>query len=86
MTGRLPACDRARESGQVLDIHVTVATTSSGNNQDYVDIVGFAVMRVVAISSNAVTAYAISPVIADPTDSRLRRGQVARLSPWTNVN
>ena len=66
----------------LLPITVYVATSSAGGNQEYVDIVGFAVMRVAGITSNSVTAYAISPVIADPTDSRLRRGQVARLSPW----
>jgi len=66
----------------LLPLTINVATSSSGGNQEYVDIVGFAVMRVAAITSNAVTAYAISPVIADLTDSRLRRGQVARLAPW----
>jgi hypothetical protein len=29
-----------------------------------------------------VTAYAITPVIPDMNDERLRRGQVARLVPW----
>ncbi len=66
----------------VMQINVSIATASAGGNQEYVDIVGFAVMRVVGISSNSVTAYAITPVIADPSDSRLRRGQVARLAPW----
>jgi hypothetical protein len=63
-------------------IQLNVATSSSGGNQEYVDIVGFAVMRVADISSNTVSAYAITPVIPDPNDSRLRRGQVARLAPW----
>ncbi len=63
-------------------IRVNVGTSSSGGNQEYVDIVGFAVMRVADISSNTVSAYAITPVIPDPNDSRLRRGQVARLAPW----
>ncbi|HEU0244625.1 MAG TPA: hypothetical protein VFQ75_12025, partial [Candidatus Limnocylindrales bacterium] len=67
-------------------VQVNVATSSAGGNQEYVDIVGFAVMRVAGISSNSVTAYAITPVITDPSDSRLRRGQVARLSPWTTSN
>ena len=71
---------------KLLVIQVNVATSSAGGNQEYVDIVGFAVMRVVGITSNSVTAYAISEVIADPSDSRLRRGQVARLSPWTNFD
>lgn len=67
---------------RLIALTVYVATSSSGGNQEYVDIVGFAVMRVVAITSNSVAAYAITPVIADPSDSRLRRGQVARLAPW----
>jgi hypothetical protein len=67
---------------RLLVLTLDVGTTSSGGNQEYVDIVGFAVMRVAAITSNSVTAYAITPVITDPSDSRLRLGQVARLSPW----
>lgn len=67
---------------RLMIITVYVATSSSGGNQEYVDIVGFAVMRVVSVGANSVTAYAISPVISDPQDSRLRRGQVARLAPW----
>jgi Flp pilus assembly protein TadG len=57
------------------------ATGSSGNKQ-YVDISGFAVMRIAAISSNSVDAYAISGIYADMNDPALRRGQVARLVPW----
>ena len=56
--------------------------TGGGGNEDYIDIVGFAVMRIAAMGSNTITAYAITPVIADPNDSQLRRGQVARLVPW----
>jgi hypothetical protein len=66
----------------LLPLTIAVGTSGSSGNQEYVDIVGFAVMRVAAITSNSVTAYAITPVITDTTDSRLRRGQVARLSPW----
>jgi hypothetical protein len=66
----------------LMVLTVYVGTSSSGGNQEYVDIVGFAVMRVAGITSNTVTAYAITPVIADPSDSRLLRGQVARLVPW----
>jgi hypothetical protein len=39
-------------------------------------------MRIAAADSNVVTAYAITPVIADMNDPALRRGQVARLVPW----
>jgi len=67
---------------RMLTLTVFVGTSGSSGNQEYVDIVGFAVMRVVGVTTNSVTAYAITPVIANPADSRLRRGQVARLSPW----
>jgi len=70
----------------LLSTEVSVAPSSAGGNQAYVDSVGFAAKRVASLSSNTVYANAIAPVIADPTDSRLRRGQVARLSPWTNVD
>ena len=65
----------------LLQLWVDVAT-GGGGNEDYIDIVGFAVMRVAAIDSNTVSAYAITPVIADMNDPQLRRGQVARLVPW----
>jgi hypothetical protein len=65
----------------LLQLWVDVATGSSGNDE-YVDITGFAVMRIVEIDANFITAYAITPAIADPNDSRLLRGQVARLVPW----
>jgi hypothetical protein len=66
----------------LLPLTLNVGTAASGGNQEYVDIVGFAVMRVVAITSNYVSAYAITPVISDQADNQLRRGQVARLAPW----
>ena len=65
----------------LLQVWVDVATGGSGNT-DYVDIVGFAVMRITSMDINTVSAYAITPVIADPNDSRLLRGQTARLVPW----
>ena len=71
-----------RSVTHLLTLRVNVATSSAGGNQEYVDIVGFAVMRVASMNSNTVSAYAITPMITDPSDSRLRRGQVARLSPW----
>jgi hypothetical protein len=67
-----------------LDVRVAPSTGS----EEYVDIVGFAVMRIASMPSvksdptNSISAYAITPVIADPNDSRLRRGQVAKLVPW----
>lgn len=65
----------------LLQLWVDVATGSSAPTE-YVDIVGFAVMRIATMDSNTITAYAITPMITDPNDSRLLRGQVARLVPW----
>ncbi|HXG39911.1 MAG TPA: pilus assembly protein TadG-related protein [Candidatus Limnocylindrales bacterium] len=67
----------------LLPISVGVATSSSGGKQEYVDIVGFAVMRITFLDGNRVDAYAITPVIPDMNDPRLRRGQTARLVPWS---
>jgi hypothetical protein len=71
-----------RQVTHLLPIRLDIATASAGGNQQYVDISGFAVMRVVQGDSNTIQAYAITPVIADLNDPQLRRGQVARLVPW----
>jgi hypothetical protein len=71
----------AHKVTHLVQLWIDVATGGSGNAQ-YVDIVGFAVMRIASMDSNTINAYAITPVIADQNDSRLRRGQVARLMPW----
>ncbi len=65
-------------------IQVTLNVGGSGSNgsDQYVDIAGFAVMRISSVDSNTINAYAISPVITDMNDPQLRRGQVARLMPW----
>jgi hypothetical protein len=62
-----------------LTVHVAPA---GSKNDEYVDIVGFAVMRIASATANSISAYAITPVIPDMNDDRLRRGQVARLVPW----
>jgi hypothetical protein len=77
-----------RKVTHLMQLTVRVAPASASGNDQYVDIVGFAVMRITNIPSvksdpsNSISAYAITPVIADPNDSRLRRGQVAKLVPW----
>lgn len=64
-------------------IQVTLNVGGSGNgNQEYVDISGFAVMRIAAMDANTISAYAITPVLTDMNDPQLRRGQAARLVPW----
>jgi hypothetical protein len=65
----------------LTQLFVDVAT-GGGSNDNYIDIVGFAVMRIAATDANTISAYAITPVIADMNDPQLRRGQVARLVPW----
>lgn len=67
---------------RLLTLTILVSTSETPGTKEYVDIVGFAIMRIVTITSNSVTAYAITPVIPDPADFRLRLGQEARLSPW----
>ena len=65
----------------LTQLFIDVAT-GGGANDNYIDIVGFAVMRIAAMDANTISAYAITPVIADMNDPQLRRGQVARLVPW----
>ena len=66
----------------LLPLTVDVPPVLTGQQGVYIDIVGFAVMRLVYLDGNSVTAYAITPVIADMHDERLRHGQAARLVPW----
>ena len=70
-----------RKVTHLLQLWIDVET-GGGGNQEYVDVVGFAVMRIATMDTNTVTAYAITPLIADPNDYRLRRGQAVRLVPW----
>lgn len=71
-----------RSVTRLYPIEIVIGDGGASSNDEYVDIVGFAVMRIAAADSNTVTAYAITPVIADLNDPALRRGQVARLVPW----
>jgi hypothetical protein len=66
----------------LIQLTIHVGGVGSVGHQEYVDISGFAVMRIATADTNVVTAYAISPVITQMDDSQLRRGQVARLVPW----
>lgn len=72
----------AHKVSHLFQVTLNVGGSGSSGNQEYVDISGFAVMRVAAIDANTVSAYAITPVITDMNDPQLRRGQVARLVPW----
>ena len=66
-----------------MQLTVRVAPASATGGDEYVDIVGWAVMRISSMDANTINAYAITPVITDPNDSRLCRGQVAKLVPWS---
>jgi hypothetical protein len=71
-----------RRVTMLLPIEVNVAPGTAVGNGDYLDISGFAVMRITSIDANTVMARAITPVITDQNDPRLRRGKIARLFPW----
>jgi hypothetical protein len=71
-----------RQVTHLLPVTVNVATSSSGGSQEYVDLTGFAVMRVVQADANTIAAYAITPMVTDMNDPQLGRGQVVRLVPW----
>ena len=71
-----------RSVTRLYSIAITIGDGTSSGADEYVDIVGFAVMRIATTDSNTVSAYAITPVIPDLNDPALRRGQVARLVPW----
>ena len=71
-----------RQVTHLVPVTIDVATASAGGNQEYIDLTGFAVMRVVQADANTVKAYAITPMIADMNDPQLRRGQAVRLVPW----
>ncbi len=72
----------SRKVTHLIQVTLNVGSTGSAGSQEYVDISGFAVMRVATADANTITAYAITPVITDMNDPQLRRGQVARLVPW----
>jgi hypothetical protein len=62
-------------------VRITVATVPSSGQ--YVDVIGFAVFQVDAITSNDIIGHAVSGISADPNDPNLRRAQRARLVPWS---
>ena len=64
----------------VQPISFTVATATEAGS--YVDIIGFAVVRVATVTANSIDVQAISGSYADPDHPDLRRVQTARLVPW----
>ena len=73
-----------RKVTHLLPLTVQVTPASKSGSDEYIDLSGFAVMRIAQMDSNSnyVTAYAITPVVTDPNDSRLRSAQLAKLVPW----
>jgi hypothetical protein len=87
--GQYPLTVRATGTNQdgkrvtrLIPVSVTVATGTTSNA--YIDILGFTVFRISSVDSNTIYGYAVSGVYADQNDPELRRGQVARLVPWTD--
>jgi Flp pilus assembly protein TadG len=62
-------------------VRFTVATTTSSGQ--YVDIIGFTVFQIDAITANDILGHAVTGVYPDPNNQALRRAQRSRLVPWT---
>ncbi|MDQ3871549.1 MAG: hypothetical protein M3301_08055, partial [Chloroflexota bacterium] len=71
-----------RRVTELTPLYVSVSPPSVSASRDYVDVIGFAAMRIAIIDVNTVEAYAISPVVSDLSDARLSRGYMPRLVPW----
>jgi hypothetical protein len=67
----------------LLPLFVDVAPSGASQNDEYVDVSGFAVMRLTEVNGNTISAYAITPAVTNPNDPILKRGKIARLVPWS---
>lgn len=65
---------------RIQPIEFTVVTQAGEGI--YVDIIGFAVVRVAAITANSIDVQAVTAVYADPNHPDLRRAQIPRLVAW----
>jgi hypothetical protein len=63
----------------------TFTVASAASSGQYVDVIGFAVFQVTAITSNSISAKAVTGIRAEPGDFSLRRAQLPRLIPWSYV-
>ena len=68
-----------RKVTHLLPLQVHVATTPPPT---FVDISGFAIMRLVQVDPDVITAQAIAGPYPDMNDPRLLRGRNGRLVPW----
>ena len=53
-----------------------------GGTTQYVDVLGYTIFKITAISSNDVSGRAVSGVYADPNDLALSAGKKIGLVPW----
>lgn len=65
----------------LLQITLEVAVIAGGTTQ-YVDVLGYTVFKVTAITSNDVSGRAVSGIYADPNDMALSAGKKIGLVPW----
>jgi hypothetical protein len=72
-----------RSVTHLMQLYVNVGGSGLSGSDEYVDLMGWAVMRIASANTNSIDAYAITPVATNPNDPILRRGRVARLIPWT---
>jgi hypothetical protein len=66
----------------LMSIWLNVGGTGTSGSDEYVDVTGFALMRIASANTNTIYAYAITPAAIDPNDPILRRGRTPRLVPW----
>jgi hypothetical protein len=67
---------------KLLPLYVNVNPSDQSGSDIYVDITGFAVMRIASMDANTISAYAITPAVTSLNDPLLKRGRIARLVPW----
>jgi hypothetical protein len=82
LRGRATLADGITTVTHILPITVNVAPTTSTGKDDYVDVKGFALMEVMAVSANSVSARSLTPVLPSMDHEDLLVGRDVRLLPW----
>jgi Flp pilus assembly protein TadG len=65
----------------LLEVTLEVGVVAGGTSQ-YVDVLGYTVFKITAITSNDVTGRAVSGVYTDPDDIAVSAGKKIGLVPW----
>jgi hypothetical protein len=65
---------------------ISVAPQSAPGSDSYVDIIGYAAMKITVSEPNSVWALAITPVVSSLDASELDVVQGIRLIPWEYVS